>query len=46
MRLFALNGSTELGEQIASSLGCKLPAQEERSFEDAGQRYLVRLVPA
>lgn len=34
LRLFALNGSTELGEQIATTMGCMLAAQEERSFED------------
>ncbi len=34
LRLFALNGSTELGAQIAASLGCALNAHEERSFED------------
>lgn len=33
-RLFALNGSTELGEQIATSLSGTLAAHEERSFED------------
>ena len=34
LRLFALNGSKELGEKIATSLGGKLAAHEERSFED------------
>ncbi|WP_271618985.1 ribose-phosphate diphosphokinase [Bradyrhizobium sp. CCBAU 51745] len=34
MRLFALHGSSELGGQVATSLGCKLAAHEERSFED------------
>jgi ribose-phosphate pyrophosphokinase len=34
LRLFALNGSKELGERIAASLGCKLAAHEERGFED------------
>lgn len=34
LRLFALSGSSELGEQIATSLGCKLATHEERSFED------------
>ncbi|MDA9426435.1 ribose-phosphate pyrophosphokinase [Bradyrhizobium sp. CCBAU 53380] len=34
LRLFALDGSTELGEHVATSLGCKLAAHEERSFED------------
>jgi ribose-phosphate pyrophosphokinase len=34
LRLFALNGSKELGEKIAASLGCELAAHEERGFED------------
>ncbi len=34
LRLFALDGSSELGERIATSLGCTLAAHEERSFED------------
>ena len=33
-RLFALNGSTEIGQDIANALGCRLAALEERSFED------------
>ena len=28
LRLFALNGSKELGEKIAASLGCELAAHE------------------
>lgn len=34
LRLFALNGTRELGEKVASSLRCTLAAHEERSFED------------
>src|SRR5512139_1195179 len=34
LRLFALNGTRELGEKIGASLGCRLTAHEERSFED------------
>lgn len=34
LRLFALNDSKELGQKIATSLGCTLAAHEERSFED------------
>ena len=34
LRLFTLNGSKELGEKVATSLGCTLAAHEERSFED------------
>ncbi|MDD1526481.1 ribose-phosphate pyrophosphokinase [Bradyrhizobium sp. WBOS7] len=34
LSLFALSGSTALGERIATSLGCSLAAHEERSFED------------
>lgn len=34
LRLFALKGSTELGERIAAAMGCTLATQEERSFED------------
>lgn len=34
LRLFAPHGSTQLGERIATSLGCALAAHEERSFED------------
>jgi ribose-phosphate pyrophosphokinase len=34
LRLFALNGSEELGNKIANLLGCGLSAHEERGFED------------
>ncbi len=34
LRLFALNGTEELGGNIAESLGCSLSSHEERSFED------------
>jgi ribose-phosphate pyrophosphokinase len=34
LRLFALNGTRELGDKIARSLGCTLSAHEERGFED------------
>lgn len=34
MRLFALNGSEELGAAAASALGVKLDPHEERDFED------------
>ncbi|WP_454624240.1 ribose-phosphate diphosphokinase [Bradyrhizobium cenepequi] len=34
LRIFAMDGTTELGERVAASLGCKLAALEERSFED------------
>jgi ribose-phosphate pyrophosphokinase len=34
LRLFALNGTTDLGKGVAVSLGCMLAAHEERSFED------------
>jgi ribose-phosphate pyrophosphokinase len=33
-RLFALEATSELGKAVASSLGCRLSAHEERSFED------------
>lgn len=34
LRLFALNGTDDLGNKIADSLGCGLAHHEERSFED------------
>ncbi|MBI5265078.1 MAG: ribose-phosphate pyrophosphokinase [Bradyrhizobium sp.] len=34
LRVFALNGTEELGSKIAESLGCGLARHEERSFED------------
>jgi ribose-phosphate pyrophosphokinase len=34
VRLFALEATAELGTAVASSLGCKLSAHEERSFHD------------
>jgi ribose-phosphate pyrophosphokinase len=42
--LFALQATAELGQAIAGSLGCRLAAHEERSFED--EEHKVRpLVP-
>ncbi|WP_316195980.1 MULTISPECIES: ribose-phosphate diphosphokinase [unclassified Bradyrhizobium] len=34
LRLFALRGSVEIGQDIADALGCRLATAEERSFED------------
>ena len=34
LRLFALQGTGALGDEIAKTLGCSLAAVEERSFED------------
>lgn len=34
-RLFALEATSELGTTVATCLGCKLSAHEERSFEDS-----------
>jgi ribose-phosphate pyrophosphokinase len=34
LKLFALEASANLGSAVASHLGCKLAAHEERSFED------------
>ena len=34
MRLFALNATRDLGQQIGAALGCPLDQHEEREFED------------
>ncbi len=34
LRLFALQGTAALGDEIAKTLGCRLAAVEERNFED------------